>query len=131
MKLEKYIKYYLYYKMTCEEFIEYVKNNKLCFISYCEIVIATDGMVLMPKSCGHIMMLQAIAEKLKIKPDKNKIGDELDIMLECTNAIAVWYQFSYCYNKKNLSIESMDTYNKLVEAGIIKGHLMNKKQVIL
>ena len=128
MKLEKYIKYYLYYKMTCEEFIEYVKNNKLLFINYCEIVIAPDGMVLMPKSCGHIMILQALADQLGIKANKNSRGDELDILLECTNAIAVWYNFSYCHRKEQVSKECLDTYERLVDAGIVRDRLTNKNR---
>ena len=53
MKLLRYKKYYMYYKMTCNEFIQYVKENESLFINYCEIVIANDGTVLLPKNCGH------------------------------------------------------------------------------
>ncbi len=126
MELVRYKKYYGYYRMTCDEFIKYVKENKSLFIHYCEIIIANDGTVLLPKNCGHIMMLQSLEEE--VQKEKIECYDELTEQLSCTDAIAVWYEFSICYNKKSLGAETLRTFQKIQDEKIISGNLFEKEK---
>ena len=126
MKLARYKKYYRYYRMTCDEFIKYVKENKPLFIHYCEIIIANDGTVLLPKNCGHIMMLQSLEEE--VQKEKIKSCDELTELLSCTDAIAVWYDFSICYSIGSLGTETLKTFKKIQDEKIVSGNLFEKER---
>lgn len=111
---------------SLEEFLlQYATSEEFGkkFIRYCEILILSDGSILVPIACGHMDMLRYSSGKVKSEVEGNLTSHEIswyhEYMLNLTGSCLVWKEFQHL-GSAHLNNENIhNTLKALERLGIL------------
>lgn len=111
-------------KFTINEFIDYTEQNKLKFISYCEVIIDRYGNIILSNPCHIETVIRYIMEKDNITRDQidNEIPFNcmpLEWCIDKYGLVAVWYS-GYMYSTyKKINRFQKRSLDILIKHGLI------------
>lgn len=119
--MEEFIKHQeIKFKHAVENMVnatEYVKKHNHFY--YCEIIINKDGLIAEahPSHTEFLKRYSGLTDEEILELDKDMMSTPLDMLLEHTGCVAVWYD-SYRYIGR-MSKEQEDALNTLIKNEIV------------
>lgn len=110
---------------TLEEFIAYTQAHPYDFISYCEVVIAENGNILLARP-SHTVTLHSIVRQVTKGTDfEFSVGGYADELLDLSKCVSVWYGHQEAHF---LSPKQKEALKRLAEKGLI---VLNVKKMVI
>lgn len=119
--LEEYTKIQeINFKKAVENMVDvnkYVKIHKHYY--YCEVIITKEGLIAEahPSHTEFLKRYSGLTDEQILELDKDMMSTPLDILLEHTECVAIWYE-DYRY-KGTLSKEQQEAIDTLIENKIV------------
>lgn len=103
-------------KYNVEEFIKEYKSKWIC---YCEIIILSDGNIVLACPSHTECLLKLTGEKREVIDEKMPIyASPVEWYVDYLSVVSVWYNYQIL--SKNFTMEQIQTLEKLEECELIK-----------